>query len=55
MNFSVDKIYIYTGSVQVDRKDKYEYYKVWIGNRPELRPLLGKRVVVVILVPDEEL
>jgi len=45
-----------TGTVHLDvRRGPYEYFKIWVGNKPQLKPLVGKRVIVIVVEPDEEL
>ncbi len=50
------RVYTVFGTVMVDqRKHGYEYYKIWVGNKPVLKELVGKRVIVIVVVPDEEI
>ena len=50
------RVYTVFGTVMVDqRRGGYEYFKIWVGNKPVLKELVGKRVIVIVVVPDEEI
>ena len=50
------RVYTVFGTVMIDqRRGGYEYFKIWVGNKPALKELVGKRVIVIVVVPDEEI
>lgn len=50
----MDSILAYTGKITrcVKRKDR-QYFCIWIGNKEKLKPLLGKKVLVIILPVED--
>ena len=50
----MDNTLLYLGKIVIGGKKRDRvYYSVWIGNKEKLKPLLGKKVLVIIL-PIEE-